>query len=244
MLMPPKLRDMASEVAEEIYNHKLPATAEEFLDLLEPISESIFDLLPCFQDCSSLDEVFSVFSTQFEYGISDSEIAHKIDQFGSVNSYYNTDTETSTIKPDWFIVGMQNEAYKHYSYFDSFNNAVASVIQISLANQMIQVLEFKNTVHDWRSITERQLAISLAVVKWYELGGDMNRCFEFLLKTFRMEGLEDFTTTGEFMLNYLNNKRTDFLADYYERFHGSPDFRDFNKPAKWQWYTDHLPDHF
>ncbi|MBO9484305.1 hypothetical protein [Salinisphaera sp. G21_0] len=116
------------------------------------------------------------------------------------------------------------------------------MVQTSLMNQMFEVFELKNTDHDWLSVIERQLAISLAVVKWYELTGGLDRCANFLLRTFRMEGVEDFTTTGRFMLHYLTNKRRDLLPVYHSRFHGSPDPRDFSKSEKWAWYLDYLPE--
>ena len=131
---------------------------------------------------------------------------------------------------------------KYYRYFDSFQNAVASIVQNSLVDQMIISLECKDTDHDWRSVMEYQLVIAMAAVKWYELAGDMSRCIEVLLKTFRLAGLEDFTTVGQFILHRLTNEQKDLLSVYYSKFHGSPDLRDFNKPAKWQWYIDHLPE--
>ncbi|MBO9484306.1 hypothetical protein [Salinisphaera sp. G21_0] len=103
-------REIAGEVAGEIYNHKLPATAEEFLDSLEPISENLFDLLPCFENCSSLDDVFTVFSEQFKQEICESKIANDIYHFGYVGSYNSPDSNTSSICPDWFAICIQNEA--------------------------------------------------------------------------------------------------------------------------------------
>lgn len=235
-------RNIAGEVAAEIYNHQLPATAEQFLDLLEPISENIFDLLPCIKKCSTLDDVFAVFSTQFEQGVCESTIANDIYDFGYVSGYYDPDSNTSSIGPDWFVVCIQNEAERYHRYFNSFQDAVACVVQSSLLDQMIQIFDWNDVEHDWLSIIERQLAISLAVVKWYELTNDLDRCTRLLLKTFRTEGLEDFTTTGSFMLRYMTNKRRDLLPVYYSRFHGSPDPRDFNKPAKWKWYLEYLPE--
>lgn len=44
--MTQSFRSFAAEVANDIYNQKLPATAEEFLDLLEPISENILTYFP------------------------------------------------------------------------------------------------------------------------------------------------------------------------------------------------------
>lgn len=240
--MTQSFRSIAGEVTAEIYNHKLPATADEFLDLLEPISENIFDLLPCFENCSSLDDVFTVFSEQFEQEICGSKIANDIYDFGDAGSYNGSDSNTSAICPDWFTICIQNEAERYHRYFNSFQGAVGCIVQTSLMNQMFEIFEWKNTDHDWLSVIERQLAISMAVVKWYELTGDLDRCTQFLLKIFRTEGLVDFTTTGRFMLYYLTIKRRDLLPVYYSRFHGSPDPRDFNKRARWAWYLDYLPE--
>ena len=240
--MKQKLRDIANEVAVEIYNQNHSTTAEAFLDRLEPIPENMIDLLPCFNNCSNLYEVFTIFDNQFKDSICETEIANSIMGFGEFHGHILHDTEISPIKPDWLVVRIKNEAFRYHRYFSSFRESIGCILQASLVDQMIQVFDWEDTDHDWRSVIERQLVISLAVVRWHELGGALTLCIDHLLETFRMEGLELIKPINEFMLHYLTHDKRNLLKEYCVLFHENPKPSHFNKAKQRQWLFDHLPE--
>lgn len=116
-VMTQSFRSIAGEVAAEIYNHKLPPTAEEFLNLLEPIPDKIFDLLPCFKGCKSLDDLYLLCSGQLnDQSIHGAELLREIENFGTVGYTSYSDSQESTVQPNWFTVGIQTDHYKYYRH--------------------------------------------------------------------------------------------------------------------------------
>ena len=241
--MSQNLRDIASEVAGEIYNHKLPDTADEFLDLLEPISENSFKLLTCFNNCKNLDEVFKAFSEQ-HISVSGSYIEESIFELGCYDDEFAQAKPPASIKPDWFVVEMNDGFLSTFRYFETIPEALEFTIQMIAISKMGYVVDQKDYDLDWKSEIQHQLAIAYAIIQWHTLGGNQKYCIDFILKTFCNEGVVLFKTIREYILENLiiESGFNKILYDYHAEFYELPCFYDLDQPERWKWFLPHLPD--
>lgn len=236
-------REAARHVASEIYNHQLPATAEEFLDSLEPLKERCFELLPCFHEHQNLGEIFDHFSDQAGRNVKEISVANDIYHLGLYEYFGLPSEEKPPITPNWMIVSIQNEAEKYHRYFRSFQEAIEFIVQTSLAQQFFNIVDNRNSANHCRIKIEQELAVSWTLVQWHRFGGAPLKYSEMLLNTLKIEGLQSFKPVRDYIFQDMMEipQGISLAQDYFSAFAEFPVAQHLNKPTRWQWFMTHLP---